>query len=254
MTWWQTLIVATVPAFVTLVGLMIQQANNNRREDRRRDEDAQQRERDRKHQSEQAEAERNHQVALIHDDRNHEASQRWRHEVSRQNAADRERAERLTERWREERKDAHIALLARIDFALRALDNALMKLPSDDASRTIRTDAPLDALPVEEREGLRTALAAVQVMASSATKDKAEECLTKLFGLDTAIWAASLGGDNKDLLHTRAATCERLRVEYVAAVRADLGTDASDPGPSLDALYEAMPDAWVRDPDPWETH
>lgn len=82
MEWWQTLIVAAVPAVVTAAALLYQTHQNNDREDKRRTAEAEERDKDRKHQLQIAASERQHVV---------------------------------TDAWRDDRKNAHAEAFAALD-------------------------------------------------------------------------------------------------------------------------------------------
>ena len=240
MEWWQTLIIATAPALVTLLGLLYQQRSNNEREDRRRAEDATQRERDRQHQAEQATSERNHQVAMLQEQRMAEYT-KARDDLQLENERqDTQRSEMLMERWRDERKAAHVALLSGLADALGAIDTALQLLPASDEDRTLQQAELVQALPTDLKNSLSQYVANVQVIGSSRTRGAAEACVDEVNALDMQIWFASFGGHMKSDLFTHHSKCERLRLEYIEAVRSDLGTDVS---PSMFSTYwPTMPD------------
>jgi len=251
--WWQLMLqygaAPTLVAALSVVALVIQNRTNEKREDQRRRDDAAEQAKSREHQAEQAKAEREHQLQMVRDQRDHDAWKSTDANLAAQSERHRDRVYQLNERWRDERKEAHIDLLAVIDRAIQVMDNSILDLPSDDDNRTIRGDEPVNSLNQEHRESLRQSLVSVQVVASEESKRKAEECVKAIQVLDLSIWSASLIPSDKGKIQSQMTDSERLRREYMESVRSDLGTNASETemGPHLPLSWPDSP----NERDPW---
>lgn len=193
--WWQTLLVAAVAPAVTAVALVWQNRENNKRDDRRRADDAAERERER-----QASAAR-------------EANAR-RHSIR--------------DHWREERKEAHAAYLATIESANTQFERQILGLSIDDDSAGISNE-----MVQEVRESL-AAVQILSLPLTRQRAEEAFERLKKtdaaVFGFRVLQGIKLTAEDRarRDEARGELETLKLARAEYLDAVRQELGTEEAD--------------------------
>lgn len=205
-------------ALVTGAVLLLQQLWVDRREDRRRNADAAERERDRAHAAELAAAERVARAAESHEARDQELR-----------LAGDSRQEGRAEAWRDERRQAHAALIALLGECLKRTSTAIpvladyreMLQPND--GNPIR---PLDANVLSE---LLDALAIVQLVGSDRAQESAEKACELMRHTNTRLWLATFGedsGGSRTVGQAREdlALCKKAVGAYVQSARLDLGT------------------------------
>ncbi len=149
MTWWQTVLVGSIPALITLVGLLVQQTILGNRERERWDAEAQQRELDR------ARADRMREL---------------------------DRLDSLDNHWREERKQAHVDFLSTLNEAHRKYADLWY-----DAHQVDETDrkfifAKLGARPEDSVDAAYEALTTLELVASEASLEAAREAANAITG------------------------------------------------------------------------
>jgi multidrug efflux pump subunit AcrA (membrane-fusion protein) len=192
-------------ALVTGVFLTGQNWLNNRREDRRRQADAAERQADRELQLKQAEQ---------------------------------ARADARAETWRESRQEAHEALIAVLRKANKTVSSTLLYLRSDGTFWSTETgEAPegdTDLLDEAEEEELNEALARVEIVGSEASRQAASAAVSQIMSMHERYWALTVLYSLEGYGEKRGDAAKRLKGKeeslkgnldaYIDAVRRDLGT------------------------------
>ncbi len=191
MEWWQTLLVAAVPAAVTLGGVLYQQARADRRE-----------------------------LAYRKADREERA--REQELAAKSSARDRQHA--LDDSWRLERRDAHAELLSVFDRCFSEMLEfvfAAEEAPPEEKCGVW----PTPILPRELGEDLLRSKSLVDLLASDVARTAADEVYQAVQDIDTA---AALGMRKNSNVRKRYHDFHHFMREYRDAARRDIGTSAPE--------------------------
>lgn len=204
MSWLQTLLIASVPSLITAVALTWQNRQNNVRDEARRKDDANERDKDRQHSTRQAE-----QL----------------------------RREALGDHWREERKQAHVALLASFQQAYDFLNSLTGMGIQATGLFDVEPDQEAETdFPGELSTSMRSQLATVQVLATTSTSAAAQAAFDAFNHAEIEAFMAEYARhshtedvfkDRVDRARYHLATAVSHRDDYLAAVREELGTTAT---------------------------
>ncbi|MEI5672621.1 MULTISPECIES: hypothetical protein [unclassified Nocardioides] len=204
-------------AIVTGIFLSGQQLLNNRREDRRRTEDATERAKDRTHQATEAREERAHQAALAQSERDDSARRAREAAVNAR-----------IDLWRDERREAHLLVLPLFEEGLKLVRDGLAQLRKADEDEDLPRQV-ISCITNELKDAITKAVATVQIIGSENSRACATACRDHLFRTDVEIWVSSIVAKKHAPVGLAGLTQQVLNVanslsEYIGAVRLDLGT------------------------------
>lgn len=199
---------ALISSVATAVTLMVQTFLTNRRDDRRRGEDAIERQRERVFQADQAAAERNHQ----------------------ENLASESRLEARADAWRLDRREAHALLFVSLQAYRAGAAKVLSWAEVDSDGHLTQGKGQLDIASDQEREDLKSRWAEIQLLASDEARRRGRIAVDQAFNLELDVWIASTISRGRGEEHKAAKLrAQMMRLagaidSYVDAVRDDLGT------------------------------
>lgn len=237
--WWQLMLqyggLAALVAVISTVALIIQNRQNYARDERRREDDASEREKDRlelakdrEEAAASAHAEREHQrqmAEIARDARLAELHQANEHALI---VAARAQSAALDERWRDERRSAHLALLPIFEEAYELVRKESSNLRADDDGNIIAPESgAVSALDNEIRDRMSKAFALVQIIGSQRSQSAAALCQKALRDVDVRMWVATMNTGrtySKKHIAEMVSAASVALAEYVSAVRSDLGT------------------------------
>lgn len=229
-------------ALITGVFLFAQQVFNGKREDRRRKDENAERDKDRTEQATQSAADRQHALDLASAERLHAvdlaAAERELRLDEIRLAQEHERlqaqekaAQTRADLWRDERRAAHLELIALFEDALKRVDDGWQKTrrAEDDADLVEPAEKLINPLPNDVTDRLNKAVANVQIIGSSASREAATNCRAKLKSADFSIWIASFSNKASRSKYASVqkahGACAPALKAYIETVRKDLGTD-----------------------------
>ncbi len=162
------------------------------------------------------------------DDR-HERTQDREAETHRR---EQERADALTERWRDERKEAHAYLLEAFSLAMDAFRAATSKAGLARLLGYSKEDRkPFQDAAAEAHELVEKQLAVVHLLASTSAAEAAEAAVGRLRGVWAMVMSFDMNEDDPDKrdedvkkAEARMATVYEVRDAYRQAARQDIGT------------------------------